>query len=203
MCQLVYDDGSTVEGGNEMLIQNTQKEPTVSFPTTAGRYYSLLMVDPDNFSREKPSFRQFIHWFVVNIPGVAGGQGVNVDAGFVVSPYMVRLTTTGQQCTTTLRPAFVDWLLCCCVCCRVRLSTIQGCAPDAGSGRHRYVFLLYEQQAAIATENVKVLGQPKLLGLVANLDERKSHDIAKWFNENAAGQQPTVQAGNFFFAQKV
>jgi len=162
---LVYDDGSSVEGGNEMLIPNTQNEPTVSFPTTAGRYYTLLMIDPDNFSRDKPTFRQFIHWFVINIPGVAGGQGVNVPQGFVVSPYM-------------------------------------GCAPDPGSGRHRYVFLLYEQHSQIPTENVKVLGQPKLLGLVANLDERKNHDVAKWFNENASGQQPTLKAGNFFFAEK-
>ena len=79
----------------------------------------------------------------------------------------------------------------------------QGCAPDAGSGRHRYVFVLYQQQAQIPTEHVKVLGQPKLLGLVANLDERKNHDIAKWFAENAGGQQPTLQAGNFFVAEKV
>ena len=61
----------------------------MSFPTTAGQYYSLLMIDPDNYSREKPTYRQFIHWFVINIPGVAGGQGVNVNEGFVVSPYMV------------------------------------------------------------------------------------------------------------------
>ncbi len=138
----------------------------MSFPTTAGQYYSLLMIDPDNFSRDNPTFRQFIHWWVINIPGVAGGQGVNVGDGFVVSPYM-------------------------------------GCAPDKGSGRHRYVFLLYQQQAAIPTENIKVLGQPKLLGLVANLDERKNHDIAKWYNENAGGQQPTLLAGNFFHAESV
>ena len=89
----MYDDGSSVEGGNEMLIPNTQREPTVSFPTTAGRHYSLIMIDPDNFSREKPTFRQFVHWWVINIPGVAGGQGVNVPQGFVVSPYMVRADT--------------------------------------------------------------------------------------------------------------
>lgn len=64
------------------------------------------------------------------------------------------------------------------------------------------MFLLYEQQAQIATDDIKVLGQPKLLGLVANLDERKNHDIVKWYNENAGGQQPTLLAGNFFHAEK-
>ena len=118
--QLVYDDGSTVEGGNEMLIPNTQKDPTVSFPTTAGQYYSLLMIDPDNFSRDKPTFRQFIHWFVINIPGVAGGQGVNVNNGFVVSPYMVR--NARQQTLSLIRSVCFDIALtillssACCLC---------------------------------------------------------------------------------------
>jgi len=162
---LVYGDGSTVEGGNEQLIASTQKVPTVSFPTTQGAYYSLLMIDPDNDSRETHKYRQFIHWWLINIPGVSGGQSVDIDKGFVVSPYM-------------------------------------GCAPDPGSGRHRYVFLLYEQQALIPTEHIKVLGAPRMLGLVVGLDERKNHDIQKWYNENAAGQQPTLLAGNFFFAEK-
>ena len=148
-----------------MLISATQSPPTISFPTTVGSFYSLFMIDPDNDSRETHKFRQFIHWQVVNIPGVLGGQGVDVDKGFVVSPYM-------------------------------------GCAPDPGSGRHRYVFLLYEQVKQIDTEGVKVLGEPRLLGLVANLDERKNHDVQKWYTENAGGQHPKILAGNFFFAEK-
>jgi phosphatidylethanolamine-binding protein (PEBP) family uncharacterized protein len=162
----VYDDGSVVAGGNEQLISSTQTAPNVSFPTQSGKYYSLLMIDPDNDSRQTHIYRQFIHWFVINIPGMAGGQSVDVNKGFVVSPYM-------------------------------------GCAPDAGSGRHRYVFLLYEQQLVIPTEHIKVLGNPKLLGLVANLDDRKNHNITKWYNDNANGQQPTLLAGNFFFAERV
>ena len=163
---MVYDDGSVVEGGNEMLISSTQPMPTVSFPTQAGHYYSLLMIDPDNDSRETHKFRQFIHWWLINIPGTAGGQGVDTQHAFTVSPYM-------------------------------------GCAPDPGSGRHRYVFLLYEQTGGpIATQHIKVLGEPRLLGLMANLDERKNHDVGRWYADNAGGQQPTLIAGNFFFAEK-
>jgi len=162
---LVYSDGSVVDGGNEMLIASTQSPPTVSFPTEPSHYYSLLMLDPDNDTRQTHIYRQFLHWMVVNIPGVAGGQGVDVSRGFTVSPYM-------------------------------------GCAPDPGSGRHRYVFLLYEQSGLVATEGVKTLGEPRLLGLLVHMDERKNFDIQRWYTENAGGQHPILQAGNFFFAEK-
>jgi len=163
---LVYDDGTTVHGGNEQPISSTQSPPNVSLPTATSSYYSLLMLDPDNDTRTTYRYRQFLHWFVINIPGMSGGQGVDVNKGFTVSPYM-------------------------------------GCAPDPGSGRHRYVFLLYEQQVFIPTENIKVLGNAKMFGLMANLDERKCFDIARWYNENASGQQPTLIAGNSFFAEKL
>ena len=64
------------------------------------------------------------------------------------------------------------------------------------------MFLLYEQVAAVQTEGIKTLGEPRMLGLLANLDERKNFDIQKWYTENAGGQHPQLLAGNFFFAEK-
>ena len=163
--QLVYDDGSTVETGNELLVSSTQKVPTVSFPTQSGRYYSLLMIDPDNDTRETHLYRQFLHWFVINIPGQSSGQSVDVNHGFAVSPYM-------------------------------------GCGPDPAAAATATCSSYYEQQALIATEHIKVLGAPRLLGLVGQLRRpQEPRTSAAGTTTTPGGKQPTLLAGNFFFAE--
>lgn len=38
-------------------------------------YYTLLMIDPDVPSRNAPLMRNFVHWMVVNIPGLDISKG--------------------------------------------------------------------------------------------------------------------------------
>jgi phosphatidylethanolamine-binding protein len=38
-------------------------------------YYTLIMVDPDAPSRQKPKFREWQHWLIVNIPGDKINEG--------------------------------------------------------------------------------------------------------------------------------
>lgn len=38
-------------------------------------YYTLLKVDPDAPSRDKPEYRNALHWLVVNIPGCDVAKG--------------------------------------------------------------------------------------------------------------------------------
>jgi len=161
---VVYGDGVQVNGGNEMLISGVQSQPTINYPTEAQSFYTLYMIDPDNDSRETHKYRQFIHWLVINIPGVVGGQQISLSNGLVVSPYM-------------------------------------GSAPGAGTGRHRYVFLLMKQSAPVDPANVKKFGEPGLLGLKSNMMERANHDINAWWQQH--GQPvPELLAGNFYFAEE-
>jgi len=79
-----------------------------------------------------------------------------------------------------------------------------GCAPEPGSGRHRYVFLLYRQMGVIPTEKLPSMGQSSTVGqmLPSNIKERSNFDHHKFF-QDFQGSQPTLVAGNFFFAEAV
>nr|CAH0111979.1 unnamed protein product [Daphnia galeata] len=64
-----YDSGSTVEGGNELTPTQVQNEPIhIEWPVEDGAHYTLCMTDPDAPSRATPTFREWHHWLVVNIP---------------------------------------------------------------------------------------------------------------------------------------
>ncbi|KAI5068446.1 hypothetical protein GOP47_0016791 [Adiantum capillus-veneris] len=70
-----------VVNGLALRKAQTQIKPHVELhgPSagSAHDFYTLLMVDPDAPSPTKPSFRNFLHWLVVNIPGsVAPSQEV-------------------------------------------------------------------------------------------------------------------------------
>ncbi|EIE22736.1 PEBP-like protein [Coccomyxa subellipsoidea C-169] len=56
------------------------EEPTITIAGTDT--YTLVMVDPDAPSPDHPKYRFFLHWLVVNIPGV------DVNRGEVVTAYM-------------------------------------------------------------------------------------------------------------------
>ena len=45
--------------------------PTVTFdtPSNSDEKYTLMMVDPDAPSPQRPTIRSFLHWLVTNIPG--------------------------------------------------------------------------------------------------------------------------------------
>ncbi|MCO5552780.1 hypothetical protein L7F22_006297 [Adiantum nelumboides] len=50
--------------------------------------YALLMVDPDAPSPTKPSFRNFLHWLVVNVPGSVAPSQEMWQLGQELVPYM-------------------------------------------------------------------------------------------------------------------
>jgi len=82
------------------------------------------------------------------------------------------------------------------------IAPYMGCAPDAGSGRHRYVFLLYRQSGVIPTDNLPSMGHSSTVAqlLPSNIKQRCNFDHHRFFNEKLGGQ-PTLVAGNFFFAE--
>lgn len=78
-----YDSSATVEGGNELTPTQVQNEPVnIEWPVEEGAHYTLCMTDPDAPSRETPTFREWHHWLVVNIPGN------EIKKGEVLSQYV-------------------------------------------------------------------------------------------------------------------
>ncbi|KRG00078.1 uncharacterized protein Dwil_GK13056, isoform B [Drosophila willistoni] len=83
--QVTYSNGLIAKDGVELTPTQVKDQPLVEWnPADVSDYYTLIMTDPDAPSRSKPTFREFKHWVVVNIPGndVAKGE---VLAGYVGS----------------------------------------------------------------------------------------------------------------------
>ena len=71
-----------------------------------------------------------------------------------------------------------------------------GPAPPPKSGLHRYVFLVYAQQAQLATHALKEFGKGK-----EGADERKSFQPEAWIKAHFGAQLPELFAGNFYQAE--
>ncbi|KAI8122934.1 hypothetical protein FF38_11753 [Lucilia cuprina] len=71
---VTYGDRS-VSLGNELKPRQVKDEPEITWKAEEGSLYTLLMVDPDAPSRETPTYREILHWFVINIPGNKLSEG--------------------------------------------------------------------------------------------------------------------------------
>lgn len=79
----------TVKYGNAVVSEGATLTPTasvaapsVSFNSEQGDLYTLIMTDPDAPSRSEPSYREFIHWVVVNI------KAGDISKGDTVASYV-------------------------------------------------------------------------------------------------------------------
>jgi hypothetical protein len=89
ICAVKYR-GKEVMLGQVMLVKDTQTPPELDWPqasvsSIAGvpQMYTVIMVDPDAPSPQKPIFRHWCHWVVCNVPGPH-----NLEQGYTVCPYM-------------------------------------------------------------------------------------------------------------------
>ncbi|XP_034660535.1 protein D3 [Drosophila subobscura] len=84
--QVMYAGSHFVEQGNELTPTQVKDEPHVTWvsPEGEGRetLLTLLMVDPDAPTRADPTYREILHWAVVNIPGD------DPRAGYALAEYM-------------------------------------------------------------------------------------------------------------------
>ncbi|CAH1641270.1 unnamed protein product [Spodoptera littoralis] len=57
--------------GNILTPSEVRNPPIwVLWSYTTTKYYTLMMIDPDAPTREAPTYRSWLHWLVVNIPGI-------------------------------------------------------------------------------------------------------------------------------------
>jgi hypothetical protein len=66
--KITYGD-TNVSEGTELTPAQAHEQPKISWSNDANKFYTLFMTDPDAPSREEPSYREFIHWVVTDIPG--------------------------------------------------------------------------------------------------------------------------------------
>lgn len=78
IAKVTYAGDVKVELGKELTPTQVKDQPEVTWEAEAGALYTLLMVDPDAPSRQEPTYREILHWLVINVPGnkVADGQVV-------------------------------------------------------------------------------------------------------------------------------
>ncbi|KAF1741181.1 hypothetical protein MXB_5404 [Myxobolus squamalis] len=71
-----------VECGTVLTPTQVQHKPTIEWEAQPDQLYTLFMIDPDAPSRKEPKYREWMHWWVSNIPGC------DVSKGEVVFDYV-------------------------------------------------------------------------------------------------------------------
>ncbi|CAD6244710.1 GSCOCG00013434001-RA-CDS [Cotesia congregata] len=80
--QVTYANNVKVDLGNELTPTKVKDPPTVHWDADSGSFYTLCMTDPDAPSRKQPTYREWHHWLVGNIPGN------DLSKGEVLSEYI-------------------------------------------------------------------------------------------------------------------
>lgn len=73
--QVTYPNGIGVDLGNELTPTQVKDRPEVTWEAEMGKFYTLLMIDPDAPSRANQSIGEIRHWLVMNIPEYFIEQG--------------------------------------------------------------------------------------------------------------------------------
>ncbi|KAI9095536.1 phosphatidylethanolamine-binding protein [Phlyctochytrium arcticum] len=84
-----------VDLGLELTPEETQAEPSkVEFVAASddvlksSKFFTLVLADPDAFSRENHIKRNYRHWVVVDIPAGGSDNAADVSLGQTITPYM-------------------------------------------------------------------------------------------------------------------
>jgi len=62
----VYFGDKKIENKEYIDLQSVQHKPNVNFNIPAGKFYTILMVDPDAPSHKDPANKHWLHWMIVN-----------------------------------------------------------------------------------------------------------------------------------------
>uniref|UniRef100_A0A0N5CFC6 Phosphatidylethanolamine-binding protein n=1 Tax=Strongyloides papillosus TaxID=174720 RepID=A0A0N5CFC6_STREA len=75
LIKVSFNSGVSVNLGNKLTPRQVKDQPTIDYDADANALYTLAMTDPDAPSRKEPTYREWEHWLVVNIPGKDVSQG--------------------------------------------------------------------------------------------------------------------------------
>ncbi|XP_047952953.1 protein MOTHER of FT and TFL1-like [Salvia hispanica] len=69
--------------GGKVKPSSAAERPNVRITGSPNNYYTLVMVDPDAPSPSEPTFREWLHWLVIDIP-----EGSDASEGKELMAYM-------------------------------------------------------------------------------------------------------------------
>lgn len=83
VAKVSYASGAVVDQGNVLTPTQVKDVPKVEWNADSAALYTLCMTDPDAPSRKEPTYREWHHWLVGNIPGadVAKGETLSEYVG--------------------------------------------------------------------------------------------------------------------------
>ncbi|XP_065356006.1 putative odorant-binding protein A5 [Calliphora vicina] len=67
--KLEFENGLIVGDGNEFTPTQTKDTPTIDWSADPNTYYTVYMSCPDAPYAATPTWKEFVHWLVVNVPG--------------------------------------------------------------------------------------------------------------------------------------
>lgn len=77
--KVTFHQGFSLKPGEKLTPSQVAHSPVqVSYPAHEKGYYLLALIDPDSPNRTKPVDREYLHYLVGNIPGVAVSRGVEL-----------------------------------------------------------------------------------------------------------------------------
>ncbi|EDV98432.1 GH23119 [Drosophila grimshawi] len=80
---ILYQCFTEVQPGRHLSPLSVSREPIIRWLSDPNKLHTLAMIDPDAPSRSEPSYREWLHWLVGNIPGcdVVHGQQLAAYVG--------------------------------------------------------------------------------------------------------------------------
>ncbi|ERL88969.1 protein D2 [Dendroctonus ponderosae] len=84
VAEVSYISGVKADQGNELTPTQVKDQPKLKWSADPSAFYTVCMTDPDAPSRKKPTYREWHHWLVVNVPGSDISKG-EVLSGYVGS----------------------------------------------------------------------------------------------------------------------
>ncbi|XP_019880293.1 protein D2 isoform X1 [Aethina tumida] len=80
VAEVTYPSGAKVDLGNELTPTAVKDIPTIKWNAESDALYTVCMTDPDAPSRKEPTYREWHHWLVGNIPGGDVSKGETLSA---------------------------------------------------------------------------------------------------------------------------
>ena len=62
----VFYEGKKVTKGELLPIDRTKNKPNLIFSKNRNDFYTIIMVDPDAPYPEKPIYKYYLHWIIIN-----------------------------------------------------------------------------------------------------------------------------------------
>lgn len=172
-----YGKDTPIAMGNILRPEETQSKPVIQFnlnpEENAPRIhdsdlFTLVLTDPDAPSRTDHKWSEYCHYVESDIKIL--DQSAHSSTGNVEEPQFV---------VAELKNGSV-------------LQEYEGPAPPKGTGKHRYILLLYKQPDGVTSSSFTKIGHRKNWGYGT-----PSTGVHKWATENKL--EPI--ATNFFFAE--